>query len=359
MQQMRLLRDRGYRPVVACRPETRVMEMARHHGLQAFPVRFRNSVHLPSIVALRRWMHHHQPRLAICHSGHDSNNLAIAARLMRPRRPYLLRSRTYQPGKASSWTYNHMVDATMLPSRYLQGCLLRNSSISHARLHVVYPGIDFAALDSAAKLPLPPALERWLANGSGPLMAHVAMLRGEKGHRTVLEALSALKAKWPGLRYLIAGDGPHGQVIEATIRQLGLEDRVLLAGVVEPVAPLLARADFVVMPSSVEPLGMAQIEALGLGLPVIASNVGGIPETVRDGETGLLVPADDVAAWVAAIDRVLSDPAGMVRLAQAGRSDVRSRFSAERNLAEILRLGGLSASVGGHIGGSSWQGTEV
>lgn len=343
MQQMRLLGVRGFRPVLACRPQTRVMEEACRRGLEVLPLRFRNSAHLPSILALHAWMRRHRPRLAICHSGHDSNSLAIAARLMGRDRPFLLRSRTYQPGQASAWSYNQLMDATMLPSAYLKRCLLENPAIRADKLHVVYPGIDFDALDQAAELPLPPELEQWLSRSAGPLLVQAAMLRGEKGHRTVLAALGLLKNKWPDARYVIAGEGPEQQAIAELARQLGLQHRVLLAGVVSPVAALLARADLVLMPSSYEPLGMSQIEALGLSVPVIASDTGGIPETMRHGETGVLAPPGDAAAWAEAIDQALSQPAMMKAWAQAGRVDVRSRFAPEQNLRRILELGGLNA----------------
>ncbi|AXT48278.1 MULTISPECIES: glycosyltransferase family 4 protein [Chromobacterium] len=343
MQQMRLLGERGFRPVLACRPQTRVMEEACRRGLEVLPLRFRNSLHLPSILALSAWMRRHRPRLAICHSGHDSNNLAIAARLTGRGRPFLLRSRTYQPGQASAWSYNQLMDATMLPSAYLKRCLLENPAIRADKLHVVYPGIDFDALDQAAALPLPPELEQWLSRSAGPLLVQAAMLRGEKGHRTVLAALGLLKNKWPDARYVIAGEGPEQQVIAELARQLGLQHRVLLAGVVSPVAALLARADLVLMPSSYEPLGMSQIEALGLSVPVIASDTGGIPETMRHGETGVLAPPGDAAAWAEAIDQALSQLAMMKAWAQAGRVDVRSRFAPEQNLRRILELGGLNA----------------
>ena len=346
MQQMRLLQESGFRPVLACRPQTRVMEVACQRGLEVLPLRFRNSAHLPSILALHAWMRRHRPRLAICHSGHDSNNLAIAARLLGRGRPFLLRSRTYQPGKASAWSYNQLVDATMLPSAYLKRCLLENPAIRGDKLHVVYPGIDFAALEQARTAALPLELERWLSAASGPVLLQAAMLRGEKGHRTVLAALALLKDKWPGARYLIAGEGPEQQAIAELTRQLGLQDKVLLAGVVSSVAALMARADLVLMPSSYEPLGMSQIEALGLGVPVIASDTGGIPETMSHGETGILVAPGDSAAWAAAIDQALSQPAMMRAWAQAGRDDVRSRFAPERNLRQILALSGLDA-IGG------------
>jgi hypothetical protein len=163
MQQMRQMQSHGLRTILACRPGSRVEQAALQQGLSVLPVRFRNSLHVPSIAILRRWISQHQPRLAICHSGHDSNNLAIAARLVW-RRPFLLRSRTYQPGKPSAWSYNRLVDATMVPSHYLRDALLQNPAIRPERIHVVYPGIDFAGLDAAVDQAVPPAY-RQLAGG--------------------------------------------------------------------------------------------------------------------------------------------------------------------------------------------------
>ena len=95
------------------------------------------------------------------------------------------------------------------------------------------------------------------------------------------------------------------------------------------------------MPSSYEPLGMAQIEALALGVPVIASRTGGIPETVEHAATGLLADPNQVAAWVSVLDEALPNPERMRTLARAGREVVRQRFSTEMNMREILRIAGL------------------
>jgi glycosyltransferase involved in cell wall biosynthesis len=131
------------------------------------------------------------------------------------------------------------------------------------------------------------------------VLLHAAMLRGEKGHLTILQAMNILRDSHPHWRYLVAGEGVARADIEAEIQRLGLQQRVLLAGVVSPVAPLYRRADLLLMPSTYEPLGMSQIEALALHCPVLASNTGGIPETVIHGQTGTLVEAGNAQAWAA------------------------------------------------------------
>jgi len=343
MQQMRLMQRYGLHPVLACRPGSRVEEVALQQGLSVLPVRFRNSVHLPSIAILRRWIRQHRPRLAICHSGHDSNNLAIAARLVW-QRPFLLRSRTYQPGKPSAWSYNRLVDATMVPSQYLKTALLQNPAIRADRIHVVYPGIDFSGLEQDLTQALPVHVSQWLDATEGPVLLHAAMLRGEKGHLTILQAMDLLRHSHPQLRYLIAGDGVARPEIEAEIRRLNLADRVMLAGVVSPLAALYQRADLVLMPSTYEPLGMSQIEALALQRPVLASCTGGIPETVQDGITGVLVEPGSKTAWAEAIADALANMPQQSSMASAGRADVHKRFSPDSNLQQILALSGLTAA---------------
>jgi glycosyltransferase involved in cell wall biosynthesis len=118
---------------------------------------------------------------------------------------------------------------------------------------------------------------------------------------------------------------------------LGLTSGVWF-GLGRPVAPLLACADLLLMPSLYEPLGMAQIEALGLGVPVLASDVGGIPETVQHERSGWLVPAGNGAAWAQAVEAGLAALPSLRRLAESGREDVQARFGIDANTESVLRL---------------------
>jgi glycosyltransferase involved in cell wall biosynthesis len=313
-------------------------------GLHVLPLKFRNSVDLKTILTLRKWISRHLPVLAVCHSGHDTNNLAIAARLVKGR-PFILRSRTYLPGKAKSLTYNRLVDATVLNSVYLRNSVLANPLIRPGKLHVVYPGIDFAKLERDAAATLPDSLASWLAREEGPILVHAAMLRGEKGHTTMLGALHALRDRWPHVRYVIAGEGGEKDALSNEVKRLGLQDRVFMAGMVSPVSPLIARAQLLVMPSLYEAFGMAQIEALALGIPVVASRVGGIPETVEHLVSGLLVTAGNVPDWASALHEALSDPGRMRAMAQVGSQEVRRRFSIQKNIDEILRVSGISSNL--------------
>jgi len=189
-----------------------------------------------------------------------------------------------------------------------------------------------------AQQALPESIAAWLATHPGRLIAHAAMLRPEKGHLLLLDVLAQLLPRFPDLRYVIAGEGEQHAAIERRVTELGISEHVYLAGMLQPVAPLLQRAQLVIMPSSIEPLGMAQIEALSLGVAVVASDVDGIPETIVADQTGLLVAPGNIAAWVDALAWALEHPERMAAMAAVGQKQVMQQFSMEANIERFLAL---------------------
>ena len=174
----------------------------------------------------------------------------------------------------------------------------------------------------------------------------VARLEQKKGHTYLIEACAQLKAQGLAFRCELVGDGEQRPQIESQIRQLGLEDMVILLGQ-QPrsrVGELLAKADVMVLPSVTtaegrqEGIPVALMEALATELPVIASAISGIPELVEDGHTGLLVLERDPAALAAALARLHNDPELGRRLGAAGRVKVQREFDLQRNTARLHRL---------------------
>jgi len=337
LQQMSALQQRGVAVKLACRPRSGIYQAASQHGLELAPVAFRNSLHPPSILRIKRLLQTWRPDVVVSHSGHDANVCGVAARLVRER-PRMVRVRTYQHGIPHAWSYNRLADITLVPSQEMRARILRNPRIVPTRIHVLYPGLDFAQIARDAQQSLPVEVETWLAQHPGRLIAHAAMLRPEKGHLYLLDVLAQLLPRFPDLRYVIAGEGEQRAAIERRIAELGIAQHVFLAGMLQPVAPLLQRAQLVIMPSLIEPLGMAQIEALSLGVAVVASKVDGIPETIVADQTGLLVEPGNIAAWVDALTWALEHPERMAAMAAAGRVQVMQQFSMETNIARFLTL---------------------
>lgn len=349
LQQAQHLRAAGWSPRILCRPTSRIAAEAAARGLPVEGLRFRNALDARSLGRVVSLVRQYRPAALVCHSGHDANVCAVAVHAgaalgVLPVRPRLLRTRTYQPGQASSFVYNRLFDLTFTPSEALRAQILANPAIRPEQVRVLYPGVDFEAVRRAAAEELPAPLRERLGPGDRPLIVHAAMLRPEKGHAFMLQLLQQLLPRFPGLLYVAAGEGVLRQELEAQVARMGLQEHVVLAGMLQPVAPLLRRASVVVMPSLYEPLGMSQIEALSLGVPVVVSATGGLPETVRHGETGLVCPPpqDPAAgpAWAAALVQVLADPAAARALAERGRAQVTAQFDPAANLATLLRAVG-------------------
>ena len=163
-----------------------------------------------------------------------------------------------------------------------------------------------------------------------PRMVMVGRLAAPKDPVTLVRALAAVR---PPFAATIVGDGPDRGAVEAEVRAAGLEGAVDLAGERHDVPSLLADADVFVLSSRSEGAPLSVLEAMAAGLPVVASAVGGVPEIVADGATGLLVPPGDAAALATALEQVLADSALRRRLGAAGRERVRTRF----DLAELRR----------------------
>jgi glycosyltransferase involved in cell wall biosynthesis len=157
----------------------------------------------------------------------------------------------------------------------------------------------------------------------------VARLEAEKGHRTLLEAWPLVLAAQPRAWLLIVGEGSERDSLEAEAASLGISDRVVFTGRREDVPAVTAALDVSVLPSYREAQGLSVLEAMALGRPVVASRVGGIPEMIEDGVSGLLVPPNDREALASAIVRLLADHPFADMIAKRGHDLVHDRFCVE------------------------------
>jgi glycosyltransferase involved in cell wall biosynthesis len=140
------------------------------------------------------------------------------------------------------------------------------------------------------------------------------------------------------VHWILVGDGELRGELEAQARRLGLAPHVRFAGWRDNVAEVLALADVFVLPSESEGFGRVLVEAMAMGRPVVATNVGGIPDIVLDGETGLLVEPADPAALASAVGALLDEPARAARLGAAGRARAESTFSLGAHVDAVERV---------------------
>ena len=168
------------------------------------------------------------------------------------------------------------------------------------------------------------------------LALHVGRFHRQKGQDVLLDAFAAAHVEDPRLRLCLVGEGAELPAARARAEELGLGDAVFFAGAVADPAPLLAAADLFVFPSRWEAFGIALLEAMAAGLPVVASRTGGIVEIVSDA-TGLLVPPEHVTALTTAMLALARDPAERARLAAAAAQRARDFDAAPA----VRRLEGL------------------
>ncbi len=198
------------------------------------------------------------------------------------------------------------------------------------------PGVETAALRKRADLP--DGGTRWLVT--------VARLEQIKGIDTVIQALPAILARAPDVGYVIAGRGPDRERLEKLAHKLGVGDRVRFLGLVgDQDLPAVYNLGSVYLGMSrrvgrmdVEGFGISLVEASACGLPVVAGNSGGIPDAVRDGETGILVPPEDPAALADAVCRVLADRGFATQLGQNGRRAVETHFNWDRVVRDLRAI---------------------
>lgn len=167
--------------------------------------------------------------------------------------------------------------------------------------------------------------------GLGPdalVVAQVAVLREGKGHAVAAQAVARLRAEHPQVRLVVVGDGPARQEVERALAPLG--EAAVMLGHRDDVMAVLDAADVLVHPSDVDALPTAVMEAMAAALPVVATSVGGVPELVADGETGVLLPAPATAPALAeAMSPLVSDAELRRRLGAAGRARYERSFTAE------------------------------
>ena len=340
LQQMHSLNQAGFECILLCKPHSDISKRARDQGIALQEIFFRNAFHIPSFKKILRIIREKKPTAIICHGSHDALICAFTAKylsLFLAVHIAVYRVKTFQHGYPLSFAYNRLFTKTLTPSSYLRSLFLANPMINPHKIDVLYPGIDFSRLGNLGDS-LPNHALEWLVSHPGPVIAHGAILRGEKGHSVILKALVEVRKKFPTIRYLMAGEGQERAFLEKEIRELGLEDNAFLIGTLQNIAPLLNVSTIAVLPSLIEPLGMFQIEAQYLGVPTIASRAGGIPETILHQETGLMVEPGDVRAWAKAICWMLENPTEAKQLGEKGKALVTGKFSRESNTARLIKL---------------------
>jgi glycogen(starch) synthase len=222
------------------------------------------------------------------------------------------------------WWLAHEASKVLVCSAYMRWEVCRLLELEADRVEVIPNGVDAPVWQAS---PRAVAAARARFAGDGPLLGFAGRLVYEKGVQHLVSALPELRYRHPGLRVVIAGDGPHRPELQQETRRLELDRAVNFAGFVGDDLPAtLAATDAMVVPSIYEPFGMVALESAAAGAPLAVSATGGLAEIVEPGVTGVTFPAKNPDALADAVSTLLSDEVGAKRMAREARSMVESRY---------------------------------
>jgi glycosyltransferase involved in cell wall biosynthesis len=279
---------------------------------------------------LARLFREHGVDVVHCHDVYTNWYAGLAARLAgRP----LLTSKRWVGGQRRHLQLSRVAyrlsTRVLANSRGVGRTLVEQDGVPPGRIVVVPNFVEPAAFAVMPAAELARTRREWGVPDGGPVIGCVARLRTEKGQATVLRAAARLVDRWPDLAVVLVGDGPEETALRALAEGLGLASRVCFAGH-RPNRPNPHQLfDVSVLASDHEGFPNTVVEAMAAGRPVVASDVGGVPDAVVDGETGLLVPAGDVAGVASALAEVLADPALAARMGAEGRARAAAHFAVD------------------------------
>lgn len=330
------LRDAGHESRMVIQPGAAFGEAAARLEVSCLELRMRNGFDLFAARRLRTLLRAESPDLLHLADAR-THKLGMLATWRGPRPPIVVTRRLadrLRRGRFTRWAYGR-ADAVVAISEATAEAVAA-AGIRADRIHVIPDGIDparFAGLE-AIRQDARAALD--LADDALVILC-AATLGSRKGQAHLVRAFADLHPAVPRAVLVLAGEGPEAHVLENQVRELGLEGAVRLPGRID-VRRALAAADIACVPSLMEGLSVFALEAQAAGVPVVASDVGGLPEAIADGETGILVEAGEVDPLADALNGLLDDPSRRARLGAAGPARVRARFDADTMAAATVAL---------------------
>lgn len=222
-------------------------------------------------------------------------------------------------------------------SSALKDDLVRNYKIPEAKIIPIYNGIDierYLKIQNKKEIKI-----RYGLNPDMPVIGTIARMAPQKGLEYLVKA-APLICKERDVRILIAGDGPEMSYLQDLSSSLDINDQVVFTGYIDNIPEFLSCLDIFVVPSIAEGLSITTIEAMTAGLPVIASNTGGLPELVRHGETGLLVEPRNPQGIADAVEKLLNDPRKSEMMGRSGRNAAAIQFSSKTMIKRTCEVYG-------------------
>ena len=325
-KEMVAMRERGHHLEAVCQPHAELAQRLRDAGFTVHTVNMDGAVNfVRSVAFVRRVAARGRFDVVNTHSRSDTVRAAMGARLART--PLIVRTRHLAKPINSLYAYTWLAHRVIAVSRHVHRQLLDGGAPPEA-VATIHSPIVLPEGDGKGSLRRELGLP-----GDALVVGCVAVMRTEKGHADLIDAFQRVLAAFPQAHLVLAGDGmPVFERLKGQVQALGLASRVHFLGRRNDIGNVLQAFDVFALPTHREAFGTAFVEAAAMGVPVIGTDVGGVPETMQAGVTGLLVPPRDPAALAAALESLLADPERRRRMGEAGRELIRGQglFSVDR-----------------------------
>ena len=329
------LLERGHDCTLICPPESGIDSAARVVGIPVRNLFCAGDLDLPFAYRLTQYLQSSRPDLLHCHSRRGADMLgglaasfadvpAVVSRRVDNTEMRLLAALRYRP-------FRKIIAISEAISVVLQ-----EHDVAASRIEVIRSAVDTAQFEDA---PNCDAIRSEFGIPEDALVLGAAgQLIPRKGHRYLLQAVAGLKQRYPTLRLVIFGDGYLGNQLREQASSLGLGGSVQFAGFRDDLDDFMGCFDVFVHPALAEGLGVATLKAAAASVPVIGFDAGGLPEAIVDGETGILVPPEDVDALQDAIATLVDDQGLRQRMGAAGRKRMQSEFSIDTMVTRHISL---------------------
>lgn len=336
------LNRNGHQAWIACDPRSKTRVQASERGVPLLPFRLSPRYNLASSLRLLWFCRRNRIDVVHTHSSKDAW-ICLPLHVLGHK---VVRSRNVTNavgGRARAFIYRHGCSQVIATADLIRDGLIRETRLPAARITVVGEGVQLERFHPGVR---PAGLGTGVDRRDfGPLVGMIGMLRGEKGADVFVEAAGIVLRRFPTARFVLVGDGPQRSRVQAQINTVlktlgagmgGGPAPIWLAGYREDIPAVLAALDLLVIPSHQEARCRVISEAFAMAKPVVATRVGGIPEVVRDGENGLLVPSGQPQAVAVAINKLIADETLRNRLAAQGFADARSLHSLEHSMQQTV-----------------------
>jgi glycosyltransferase involved in cell wall biosynthesis len=330
VEESRWLRAHGWPAVIACQPASPLFEEARRVGVPVLGIRMRHAADPVALLGLVSAVRRTGAVIVHTHSSVDSWLATLAARLVGRA---VVRSRHVSIPVPRTRTLVYRLADRVITSAEAVKTMLVAAGVPAARVAVIPAGVDTGRFHAGVDR----RRVRAELGLDGPVVGLVANLRGSKGHAVFLQAAREVLTQAPGTRFLIVGDGVGAARIRRLIAEHGLQGAVIMTGFRRDIPEVMAALDVLVLPSTrTEAIPQVVAQALAVGTPVVATRFGGIPEIVRDGETGTLVAPGDAGALARAITAALAAPERARAMARTGQAMVHRELTLEQAMSKTL-----------------------